>query len=155
MFSYCGLVTESFPCVIWPLLKKASKESLDRSITHNPEGEAGHCGHAGDGSSRRYSVEIHLTQAQGLWQPRWLPHTRKGSHTARELLPGQLRTLTLLLRAGLSSEEGLSRSFVLPPRASSPPEPTETLHCCTPLQTRGGNGPLGWSFQDRPIKPSV
>lgn len=94
MFSYCGLVTESFPCVIWPLLKEASKENLDRSIIPNPKRDAGHCGHAGDSSSTKYSVEIHLTPAQGLWQPQRLPHTRKSSHTARALLPGRRSTQT-------------------------------------------------------------
>lgn len=97
MFSYRSLVTESFPCVIWPLLKEASKEHLGRSIIPSPEGEAGHCGHAGDSPSSKYSVEIHFTLARGLWQPQWLPHTRKGSHAERVLLAGRLRARRLLL----------------------------------------------------------
>ena len=106
MFSYCGLVTDSFPCVTWPLLKEASKESPARSIIHSPEGEAGHCGHAGDSSSSKYSAEIHFTPAEGLWQPRRLPHAKKGSHTARALLPGRLRARRRLLIQSWSEQQG-------------------------------------------------
>lgn len=106
MFYYCGLVTESIPCVVLPLLKEASKENLDRGIIRSAEGDTGQHGHTEDTSSSKYSVGIHLTTAQGLWQPRWLLHARKGSPTAKVPLPGWPRACRLLLIQSWFEQQG-------------------------------------------------